>query len=58
MFVFAPRAALFETSTFPPTITVDWLSCTFGSRQRLPATYMREAPVMLFFIVWSHALPM
>ena len=57
MFVFAPMAALFATLTSPPTMTVDWLSWTFGSRQRLPAMYMREAPLMLFFSSWSHVLP-
>ena len=53
----APTDALFETSTVPPTITVDWLSWTFGLRQRLPATYIRDAPVMLLFSVWSQVLP-
>ena len=57
MLVLAPTAALFERSRFPPTMTVDCASCTFGLRQRLPATYMREAPLMLLFSVWSQALP-
>ena len=57
MLVDAPTAALFETSIDPPTITVDWLSWTFGLRQRFPATYMREAPEMLLFSDWSQVLP-
>ena len=57
MLVDAPMAALFDTSTDPPTITVDWLSWTFGLRQRFPATYMRDAPAMLLFSDWSQVLP-
>ena len=57
MLVFAPIEALFETSTFPPTITDDCARFTFGLRQRLPATYIREAPLMLLLKVWSQALP-
>ena len=49
MFVDAPMAALFEMSTLPPTITADWARFTFGLRQRLPATYIREDPLMLLF---------
>src|SRR3954468_20908306 len=57
MLVAAPTAALFEMSRLPPTITEDWLRPTFGLRQRLPATYIRDAPWMLLFRVWSHVLP-
>jgi hypothetical protein len=53
----APTEALFEMSRFPRTITFDCARLTFGLRQRLPATYMREEPVMLLFRVWSQALP-
>ena len=38
-------------------MTVDWLSATLGLRQRLPATYIREAPEMLLLSDWSHVLP-
>ena len=44
-----PIAALFWTSTFPPTITTDCVSTTFGLRQRFPATYIRDDPTMLLF---------
>jgi hypothetical protein len=57
MLVDAPTAALFDTSRVPPTMTVDWFSWTFGLRQRLPATYIRDAPLMLLFNVWSQVLP-
>ena len=56
-FVEAPMDALLDTSTLPPTMTVDSARFTFWLRQRLPATYMRDEPVMLFGRLWSHALP-
>jgi len=55
--VLAPTEALLAMSRFPPTMTFDCARLTFGLRQRLPAMYIREVPVMLLFRVWSQALP-
>ena len=38
-------------------MTVDSARFTFWPRQRLPATYMRDDPMMLLLIDWSQVLP-